>query len=428
MPTRSSPNSATTDYFHKDTQVNGVSSESSHVKNQLNWIDSVTFGENLKDWRELLRDGLSATTSMSGTKVVTRYTPGYGRFEVSKQGLIATNIYLVEEVGSHKIAPAVPSGNPASISETKSNAEAMGRFLRRIREKQAAFQGGVFLGELAQTLALIRNPAKGLRGLADETWSALSSIRRLGFKNSLSRIRVTEQLADAWLELQFGWKPLIHDIDDACKALAILNTGQSLHTGRITASYQTEEFSAGSTTGFGNRNVSEWYTTGETVSRCMVIYRGAMRTEARNAAEMRRDLLGFNSDNFAPTIYNLIPWTFLIDYFTNIGDIIEGWSLLDTRLAWCNKTTRKEIELTRRSGSDTEWWHAHESASTPLVSLSFSPAKFVATKSVVTRTKYEQAIVPDFVFRIPSFGSLKWLNIAALVAGRNNDRKWFYGD
>jgi hypothetical protein len=410
------------------TQVNGVKATGSSIKTQENWFDTVTFGENIKGWRELLRDGQSATTTMSGSKIVAKYTPGYGRFEISKQGLLPTSFYLVEEFGSHRLTSSLP-GNPSGLSETKANAEAMGKFLRKYREKITAFQGGVFLGELAQTLAMIRNPAKGLRGLVDESRDVLSNIRRLGLKNSLSRSRVTEQLADAWLELQFGWKPLLNDVDDGCKALSILNTGQRLSTARITASHTVENaFPESGYTKFGDNNIALWRTASSSENAVMVIYRGAMRVRARNPAEMRSDLLGFSPDNFAPTIWELIPYSFLIDYFSNVGDIIEGWSLLDLPLAWCNKTVRKSNTAIRRSFSDPQTWNEDKPFVNPptLVSLTFSPAKNVTTWTSVTRVKYEQAMVPDFTFRVPSLGSLRWLNIAALIASRNGDRNWIY--
>lgn len=430
MSTRSSRNSVSGTHFARRTKVDGSVTETAPNLYQATWIDSVTFGDNLKGWRELLRRGMSATTSMSGNKISAKYTPGYGRYEISKQDLLPTSVYLVEPIGHHLITGMVPGGDPSTISETKADAEAMGKFLRRVRDKQVAFQGGVFLGELGETLAMIRNPAKGLRGLVDEAHSVLSNVRRLGFRNSLSRTRVTEQLADAWLELQFGWKPLLRDIGDGCNALSQMKARNRPVTVRVTASHTTETVSSEGDTVHNVSNIAIWRHTGATVNRCMVIYRGALRLEAMSEAEMRRDLLGFNPSNFLPTIYQLIPWSFLIDYFSNVGDIVEGWSQLGTRLAWCNKTTRKEIELTKRSFSNFQQWNEDKPFVNPptLVKLTFSPAISVVTNTVVTRTNYTQAMVPAFVLRVPSFGSLRWLNIAALVAGMNNDRKWVYGD
>lgn len=428
MPTRSSRNSEQRSHNVSFERKNGTTGSNNPVITNNIWIDSVTFGDNLKGWRELLRRGLSATTSMTGSRIDVRYTPGSSRFETENPNFIGTTIDTVEVDGNMR-ATSFPTGDPASISATKADAEAMGKFLRKLREKETAFQGGVFLGELGQTLAMIRNPARGLRGLVSESRDVLANIRRLGLKNSLSRSRVTEQLADAWLELQFGWKPLLHDVDDGAKALAIINTGQSLSTGRITASHETEVVTGDISSTYTEFAVAAWKVRTVSVSRCITVYRGALRVEARNPAEMKQELLGFDPSNFAPTIWNLIPYSFLIDYFANVGDVIEGWSQLGTRLAWCNRTRRKTLSVTEEPRSDAAIWRAAISnLQTSLKSLTFLPAKVVIEKSSVSRAEYTQAMVPELILRVPGSGSLKWLNIAALIAGRNGDRKWFYGD
>jgi hypothetical protein len=307
----------------------------------------------------------------------------------------------------------------------------MGKFLRKSRDAMTPFQGGVALGELAETLAMIRNPARGLRGLVTEGRNVLANIRRLGLKNSLSRSRVLSQLADAWLEVQFGWRPLLNDVKDGCTALDQWRRPQGIHTKRITASYETSLVSSNPLYGqFGDNNIAFWFVSSDYVSSCLTVFRGALRIEAHNSASMDAKLFGFSPDNFAPTIWELIPYSFLIDYFSNVGDIIEGWSQLGTRLAWCNRTVKKSIQQTLRSGSSSAYWQTRKPFVDPpiLEGLTFSPAQSVIAKSIVTRGEYNSAMVPTFVFRLPGFGSLKWLNIAALVAGRNNDRKWVYGD
>jgi hypothetical protein len=321
--------------------------------------------------------------------------------------------------GSFRFETGIPPGDPASIVSTDSDALALGKFNRRVREQLTAFQGGVFLGELGQTLRLIRNPAKGLRGAADEFLAIARRIRKGGLSGALARSRVSANLADAWLEVQFGWKPLLRDVDDACKALAIINTGQSLSTGRISAKATTERESYRNTSTFGY-SIAAWQTQLYEIESSSTIYRGALRVDALNPKGQEARLVGFDLSSFLPTAWELIPYSFLIDYFTNIGEIIEGWSQLGTKLAWCNRTRRKAITVSQISLNNNV---------NPEISVTpFVQAKLVVRKSSVARAAVEGNRIPDFDLRVPGNWSTKWLNIAALIAGRSNDRKWSYGD
>jgi hypothetical protein len=429
MSTRSSPGSFLLEDVTTKFQQNGETvPPSSHVATHL-WSNSVTFGENFPGWRQRLRDGLPTTTSMVGTKVTIGYSPGYLDVEHEKffpdsfPGLI----YRERIDGLHAYYSAIPSQNPAELDFSRADAEALGKFNRRIIETLTAFRGGVFLGELGQTLRTIRNPAQGLRALAGNFRTVAQQLRRdrslARLPSRLRNIKLGENLADAWLEAQFGWRPLISDIDDGCKALALLRLNQMPATRRCTARSQTdgpsteEEFTGGANT--------RWKLRVVTRGHCQVIYRGAVRVDAQNPSEMKTELLGFNPAQWIPTAWELIPYSFLIDYFTNIGDIINGWSALFTHLAWSQRTVRRGFTRIQTASSDESLQIPFY---TPIKRFRCVPGKYVCEKTCVERTKLEGTSVPSFHLRVPGDWSLKWLNIAALIASRRADRKWSYGD
>jgi hypothetical protein len=128
-------------------------------------------------------------------------------------------------------------------------------------------------------------------------------------------------------------------------------------------------------------------------------------------------LIGFSPKDFLPTAWELIPYSFLVDYFSNIGGIIYGMSNLFTNLAWHNSTVRKELKF-RQWGT--------EYPLPGLVRITGAYAKCVTSKVSVERSKYTGHGVPSLAFKIPGFRSLKWLNIAALVASRKSDRNWSF--
>jgi hypothetical protein len=362
---------------------------------------------------------------MDGSKVDVRFTPGYWRFARAKGSPLSGQIYTYEVTGNHAVNASPPSGDPSSMSSVKANSQALGKFVRRIADVNMAFNGGVFLGELRQTLQTIRNPAKGLRNLVDDWGTAARRIRSSHiYPLAFRKTKVAEALADSWLEVQYGWRPLLNDIDDGCKALAEFNGGRSNSTQRVTA-HGNSEGNATTTSSGHTSGLAVWNTNTVSFDRCIVVFRGAMRMEARDPQAMDPALFGFSIENFVPTAWELIPYSFLIDYFSNIGDIINGWSHLGTRLAWCNRTEIKELYVESTSQADLTTAKANDNT---VVSVSGSPAKSIFAKRRILRAEYTGTLVPDFQLEVPGSGSLKWLNIAALIASRNGDRKWSYGN
>jgi hypothetical protein len=63
-------------------------------------------------------------------------------------------------------------------------------------------------------------------------------------------------------------------------------------------------------------------------------------------------LFGFTPSEFVPTAWELMPWSFLVDYFTNIGDILTS-SVTDTSsVRWVNRSIIKTSTLKARIAVD----------------------------------------------------------------------------
>jgi hypothetical protein len=386
--------------------------------NSLSWVDSVTTGDNPGNWRQKLRDGVDATTSLTGERVSCRLTDGVATWDYKVLGKPGRVVLT----GSHGLTPSLPGISPAEVDESKANAVALGRLNQSIRAATTSIEGGVFVGELGQTLRMIRNPARSLRTAVDEFRDLAKAIRRGRFRQRLRESELTQALADLWLEAQFGWRPFISDVDGGLEALREFAKKRDRGTLRVTGSCRDLPVASAVDPPEGYTvSVAQWRTHSRTIGTVSVIYRGAIRVEAKANGVLEPQQVGFDRLSWAPTLYELIPYSFLIDYFSNVGDVIRGWSNIGLRLAWCNRTVRKTAERT----SWSEDLHPHVGNVT---SVAFAPAKFVCSKVSVSRAIYSGTLVPDFAYEIPSLGSLKWLNIAALVANRRADRNWVYGN
>lgn len=139
------------------------------------------------------------------------------------------------------------------------------------------------------------------------------------FKNLLVRIvrkqypKNAKDLAQAWLEWRYGWRTLIYDIqdiDDAVRSLAHKRERYTERTGTSTSwtSTTNQDFD---TTSASFRVKTE---TSYAVSR-----RGSVAADISPANFMA---------NPAITAWELMPWSFVLDWFVSVGDSLAAMSFL----------------------------------------------------------------------------------------------------
>ena len=133
----------------------------------------------------------------------------------------------------------VPSGKdaaefilPGVIMTTNVDARARVKFLSKLADASGKdqVQLGAALGEIRETIGMTADLAQGItsgvrsiaRNLSQAPTTvarALDSLRRYGKKETASRVlhgdvRLLERIVEGWLVVQFGIKPLLHDIYD----------------------------------------------------------------------------------------------------------------------------------------------------------------------------------------------------------------------
>lgn len=287
--------------------------------------------------------------------------------------------------------------------------QALAAFNKRLVGASKAFNGGTFLGELRETLTMLRNPGKALRTGVDRYLRAAYPLAKKARKASTrsARRNAEKSIAGSYLEAVFGWAPLVHDIYDAGVAVNSLR-----HFGLIRVSAVGRQLSATSTmhnTTSGAGNTMYYHK----VTRRLydVRFFGAVRVEPRTVAQANLDRWGLNPlRDFVPTAWELLPWSWAIDYFSNISDIMASWSTLFARKAWVGVTKRSiqrlySYEIATKSS-------AHRTAQVS------KQAVMVERKDVLRSVP--TTLVPDFQVEIPGFGDRKWCNLAAVASQFRN--------
>jgi len=108
----------------------------------------------------------------------------------------------------------------------------------------------------------------------------------------------------------------------------------------------------------------------------------------------------------------LIPYSFLVDYFSNAGDIVYALSNPASSLAWCEKGTLEEASCEV----------SVQGCRLPVLQTGEryfgggmnNAASGSASKRYVHRGPYNGSLMPSLQLQLPGFG-LKWLNMAALA-------------
>lgn len=387
----------------------GVTTSSSDWVQQ--WTDTRTDDGPIRGYRQRIARGQDATTNLTGSRRLYKCRPGYYmvRFE-RKPGISPQQPAWVEQEEYGDLTQiTMPFIGSPNLQEAD-NAARM-EFTSKARSAVTALEGGVVLGEIGETLRMLRSPAKALRTGVNDFFTAISK-RRRGPPRTRRQV-----LADTWLEYSFGWTPLINDIKDASYALERIKL--RLNERKFVKAVATRRYDG--THLFGTDTMEgahQIYARSHEYSEAIVVYRGSVILPIGDRSLMTRQNLGFTWSNFVPTLWELVPYSFLVDYFTNIGDVLSAWAMWDVNFGWKNRTTivrrvreMQTLGFTGQFNYNPDWYNITERQAMPTISET-------ETRDV-SRSPYTGSLIPDFRFEIPGMRSLKWLNIAALATSKN---------
>lgn len=383
------------------TSVNGQSLTLTDQVDQTNSVTNSFSGFKQPGYRRLIEERRNATTAASGSKVNIKGTYSIGDYTYD------TGSQKVRRLVQGSCAEVAYHDNAVALSGTLPFAEiqnsALLAFLKKCKATQRQFSSGVFAGELRETLHLIKNPAAALRTLLSEY---VLSVR--GRSRRLSPRRHARLISQQWLEFSFGALPLISDIGNAVDVLSRIY--KDLPSKYVTATVEREYW------GYvdqKNINLYSLYVPA-------LLIRSAKRKGGRKlcgsvALRQQRsggqlsESAGLTIRDFIPTVYELIPYSFLVDYFTNIGGILEAASFNQADLLWFSSTTFTE---------DVETYEIQPKRpatafGAPVISYYVAPSTYSRQSKTFSRDSNVLGL-PSLAFKIPGNWS-KFLNIGALA-------------
>lgn len=314
-------------------------------------------GQRLPHWKKVIQSGGNATTPLTARWDAlwsARLVASYKIFAPSN-GSLAIREATGDIVFNHlPFGPSHTLGPTASGSVADNRARA--RFYKKLRQVQVQFSGPTFLGELRETLRMIRRPAQAIRDSVDRYHLSLSKWKGRNrppaspHKKWLWRQELQKVAGGLWLENSFGWQPLLNDIKDAVAAYERLTP--PLANRRVISVGDSDWVDRRNDAGAWGDGLSHNYhgicyfqvlvSAKESIT---IRYKGSVSVSTEADHWGNAALFGFTPSEFVPTAWELLPWSFLIDYFTNIGDILTASVTKSSNVNFVTKTARSLVTL-----------------------------------------------------------------------------------
>lgn len=303
-------------------------------------IDSKTFVDD-PHWTEKVASMINATNPYSRTlcptKRISNY-PTYGKWVVRRVPPSNAVSYRTLEgfPGTQGLMTMVQYAHTPDFDIARSEAKLA--FLSKVKKETTPWSGGVFLGELKELVRMIKRPLGGIFSNARSYRHRAESLLRL-YWNQPARLR--DQLEKFYLQWTFGVTPLFSDVK------SYLGMTQKLFEDpvvkRISVTIPIIEEVVGRSTGIGSDfgGLIRYMIQNEAKCSGSVQIRGAVKCNLTGPSlEKAMSLSGFTLAEFIPTAYELLPYSFLVDYFTSIGDVVNGLFTDTSSVIWVSQTER----------------------------------------------------------------------------------------
>jgi hypothetical protein len=315
--------------FSMYTNNNGVKT----IYNSVHTLNNGRVASDRPMYKDVIRKRGNATNDLSAFTNTAKFMPSYA----SARGT-GTNAGKTYETTTANPLPVTPS----VINETRLNLAsdiAATAIMKKILAQQQSFAGPQFLGELREAVKMLKRPAESLSKQLENYHRQLAQTLR--FKNRKDWRKV---IGDSWLEGCFGWAPIVSDIGAIAEsALDRFNLNPIKRVTGVGTSEADLVQILNRTAGIAS--IYYDYEKRQESRRRVIFTAGVEAFVSRGNNGIERVIASSGLDNWqqaVPTAYELMPWSFLLDYFTNIGDAINAACTSTAGVVWSQRTTITE--------------------------------------------------------------------------------------
>jgi hypothetical protein len=249
--------------------------------------------------------------------------------------------------------------------------------------------------------------------------SYFSSLTKAKNRYKRSAPSLAKALADTYLEFHFGVQPLV---DDVAQVIADADRFRFVEYPVSASAHEKFQGASSTFTPFiglwaSTPSASQGIVSNGTYS---VRYKGAVKSGCSASGRLGHvQALRLLPKDWLPTAWDLLPYSWIADYFANIGDILQALSFCFQDLTWGCKTIRTET-VTKVSDFSLKSPFVPDPSIYVVVSddrWAYGGSSTFSVKTFSRSALVSSDLIPRFHFRIPT-GKYPYLNLAALLIGR----------
>jgi hypothetical protein len=292
-----------------------------------------------------------------------------------------------------------------------------GRFYSKASDALEPFKGLVFAGELKESTNLIGQKLQQIHRLygwrrytvAQNVAQVRRYLRWRPGERARSTRRLLTDVSDQWLEYSFGIAPLLSDIESAAEAL----TREKVEVRTVKATQKGEPVKIFQSVGASFQMPGMTYTTKSLVTRQTdARFRGALSCKLKPTETgflAKTQGFGLSIREFVPTVWELTPWSFLVDYFLNAQQTLNAVFYHDADWIYAVKT----VKTSRKATYVTNWGIGPGDNTWGVVSCPAGEWRGSQEAVTLSRSNITTSDI-GLRFRYPPLGT-KWVNMLALA-------------
>jgi len=212
---------------------------------------------------------------------------------------------------------------------------AVSRLRKKLVKDTGYFNSWVPIGELKE----FKQTVGGALSLTTNMVSGLVALKRGNLKDAYSRA------SDVWLSFNFGIKPMLNDMQSISESIR----KQLGHTqpNRVYRASASRSFTGTPTSTFsglvssGCNVFAKYYTTTDVRTSLTVGVKTAIQNYVDYGAAER---FALPPSNLIPAFWELVPYSWVIDYFLPIGDMLEDQFSSTPSVLYSTRSTKCTIK------------------------------------------------------------------------------------